>query len=719
MAGETVVSMMRKALLVLATMSMVAACTGGGDSAEPAPVVEEASAEPGFVSVALPTQSLDPVLTFTMGEEVRIPASIASDQNLPILHGDVEMTPLLDTESLTGHPISNLRDPLQDLELALAGLLMAAEEAGDQPITDSAAAQEAMDILLGQTEGRLYDGFPLLNYNQGGPLEDQIDGEYKMKELTPTGEYFTSQIDGETRQVWELTVNMLWYGQNFDSDTFLVRVPFEAHPYDEFRINWRVYSLIQEDLSPTTILNDGFGRIFHGLDSSFASLPAETLSEVTISYPSLAHFRGMYVWGWGVHPPRVQFLQPVVEVSAEGDLHPHGESFATRTRVDLTIDAISDVAPEMKAYTVASAAIEGATGAEIAAMLIDPAVGPAGTFREWLRLASDLRVLPPEAWDVLAEEDGLEEGEFGEYDIVVAYLNNEIYGSSPYSQQDSEGKGGVVKDWAQGDDMIVKVINLDDHTHYYRNVDFGAQLSEGMADTFGNGRFSFEKFSPKPSYGVPKVAEMQWRTGWGYVPHEGILQQEGLFPRPEDQETIVAFTDQFGEQKWGYVFENTSGYWRFNPPDAIREGDRVEAGDPLRELDGEDGVVLGLDTEGFGVAKMPEAPITTHPDQENFAELTFPGFLRNPNPEGGDIIPPTPVWSPFLALNPETGTLKAPDGSYWTDQTYLHGRPIQPGEAFTATIEAPRAAGQLFYQFDPLFHDNMIFSLHPRSDIVR
>ena len=27
--------------------------------------------------------------------------------------------------------------------------------------------------------------------------------------------------------------------------------------------------------------------------------------------------------------------------------------------------------------------------------------------------------------------------------------------------------------------------------------------------------------------------------------------------------------------------------------------------------------------------------------------------------------------------------------------------------------------GQLFSQFDPLFHDNSVFSLHPRSDIVR
>ena len=115
---------------------------------------------------------------------------------------------------------------------------------------------------------------------------------------------------------------------------------------------------------------------------------------------------------------------------------------------------------------------------------------------------------------------------------------------------------------------------------------------------------------------------------------------------------------------------------------------------------------------------MPDEPITTHPNQEKFAELKFPGFLRNPT-EGGDIIPPTPVWAPFLTINPKTGTLQAPDGSYWTDSTFFHGRPIAPNSAIIASIEAPRAGGQLFYQFDPLFHDNMIFSLHPRSDTVR
>ena len=98
------------------------------------------------------------------------------------------------------------------------------------------------------------------------------------------------------------------------------------------------------------------GVIFQGLDSTFESIPAEVVSELSVSYPSLQHFRGMYVWGWGVHPPRVQFLQPVVEINEAGDLNAAGESFVYRTRTDLTLEGIGDEAPEMKAYNVAQAA---------------------------------------------------------------------------------------------------------------------------------------------------------------------------------------------------------------------------------------------------------------------------------------------------------------------------------------------------------------------------
>jgi hypothetical protein len=663
--------------------------------------------------------SMDPVLSKMFGRDVRIPNSCPAIDGSPNLHEDaLEFAPLLTTHSLTGNPIKSLHDPLQDLELALYKIEKACKAPEYRPAYVQAAARDVLDILKGDTRGRVYDGFPLLNYNRRKTLRDQVAGEYKTKRLRDSGETIVSQIDGEIHKVWEVDYSMLWYGHNFDSDMYLLRIPFEAHPYDEIRINWRIYSLIQEDLSPSTITNDGFGRIYHGLDSSFESIPANTLSELTIRYPSVLHLRGIYVWGWGVHPPRVQFLQPIYEADENGGLIPASESFSWRTANDLTLDAISNVAPEKKAFRVAVAALEGAGRSQLLAMLTDGEIEPRGSYREWLRLAADQRQLPPEAWDTLAAEDGLNYGQFGDYDIVLAYMNNEIYGDTPYAQYGAEGKGGVVKDWAQGEIMRVKVINFDNHTHYYRNVDFGAQLIHENKKAFGNGKFSFEKFSPKPSYGVPKIAEMQWRTGWGYVPHLGIAGQPGLFPRPKDRLLIRPFLDQLNATHYGYVFRNVSGYWRFNPPAVIREGATIMAGNPLRESDGEDGVLISFDAEAFGTAKMPLTGITTHPNQDDFPRVVHPGFLKNPG-SGGDIIPPTPVWVPFLSHNPETGTLWDPQGNYWVDQTFMHGRPVAASASIVANVEAPRAGAQLFYQFDPLFHDNMIFSYHPRSDTNR
>ena len=724
----------------LGALSLVATACGGGDDVSGTPEASAtALARPGLPGirvtpspVAQPTpfpvyapfspsgDSLDPVLSRGRGSAVYVPNSAvtADGDDLPSLHaGPLEVTPLTGALSLTGHPITGLRDPLQDLEVTLAKLLADARAADEIPLADKAAAQDALDILLGDTQGQVYDGFPLLNFRRDSLTPDQIPGEFKMKRLVDTGETFVSQVDGLRHRTWEVTVNMLWYGQNFDADTFLLRVPFDAHQYDEFRINWRVYSLIQEDLATTMVLNDAWGRIFHGFDSTFEAIPGGHLAELTVEYPSLQHFRGIYTWGWGAHPPRVQFLQPVFESDADGTLNWIGRSFAERTADDLTLEAIGDAAPEKKAYIVATSALNGATGAEIEAMLIRPDASPSGTFREWLRLAGDLRQLPPEAWDVLAHEDGLTLGEFGDYDIVLAYANNEIYGATPYAQPDAAGKGGVIRDWTQGDVIRVKVINLDGTTHYYRNVDFGGAIQEGVAAVFPNGGFSFEKMNPKPTYGVPKAAEMQWRTGWGYMPMLGVIQQHGVFTEESDIAGLTEFRDQFGFTHEGYIFANASERFRFDPPRAARRGDGLDEGVQLYDSHGT-GLLIGVDTEGFGVAQMPVTPITTHPDDQKYPVLDFPDFLENPG-TGGDIIPPIAGWAPFLTLNPETGTLYDPDGIPWVDQTYFHGRPVPANGSIVASVEAPRSSGQLFYQFDPLFHDNMIFSYHPRSDAVR
>jgi hypothetical protein len=382
---------------------------------------------------------------------------------------------------------------------------------------------------------------------------------------------------------------------------------------------------------------------------------------------------------------------------------------------------------------VAKAVLDGATPENVYAMLTDSETLPRGDWTEWTDLLENQRQLPPEAWDVLAAE-GIPPGEFGPYRFVSVYLNNEMYGTGP--------TGGEIEGWQQGDQFPVKLINLDNHTHYFRNVDFGPRLHDDISQCCSAGSHSFEIMNFKPTYGAPKVAEMQWRAGWGFRPHLDVLQHLGVFPRVSDNVWTKKFFDGAGNSVTGYQYSEGArgGDFRFNPPPFIIGDHDNPAPSPLREEDGTPGLVIGQTTEGYGVAQMCPAdpagfcttdlgPANPHgvlnwpaPNDPSVAktELRFPPFLRNPaqgNPQAGDIIPPTPAWKPFLWINPRNGSLfidpDDPSQGYWADLTYSHGTPVPAGHSLNATVEAPRASAQVFYQFDDLFHDNAIFSPHP------
>lgn len=681
---------------------------------------------------------LEPVLSAIRGTAVRIPNTdqAAGDRLLNVV-GSITRTDAEKATSMMGHPITHVASPNDDMKEALDRMSDAAKDEETEPMR--AAAQELMNILLGQTRGRIYDGFAMLNYSRGGFRSDHVDGEYKMKELRPTGQTEPG-LDGEPRQVWETSVNLLYYDGQIDSDVFLLRIPVEMHRFDIIRIHYTIYSLEREDFSPTAVTRDhrmprSVQFPFKGFDATWSPIQSDEVMKITIDYPPNRLLRGVYTWGWRVHPPRIQFLQPVFEhVNAHTgkvELEPQGKSYAVRNR-QLSIDDISDAAPEKKMYRVAKAVLDGAAPETVAAWLDEPGEGPRGTWDAWADLAQNQRHLPPEAWDLL-ENEGLSEGKFGPYRFVTVYMNNEMYGEGP--------DGNQIEGWHQGDRFRVKLINLDRHTHYFRNVDFGPRLHDDISNCCGAGRHSFEIMNFKPTYGAPKVAEMQWRAGWGFRPHHNIIQQPDVFPRSSDRTELTPFFGGFGEEYLGYQYSATvrGGDFRFNPPGFIITDRGKEPPHPLREGNGSTGLLIGQHTKGYGTAKMCDA--SAHPlpgfcerdlsaynpngvlnrdtdgDGQNDA-LWFPPFLRNPDPSsGGDIIPPTPAWKPFLFINPDNGTLfidpSNPSKGYWVDRTYAHGAPVYAGQSRTATIEAPRGSAQVFYQFDDLFHDNAIFSPHP------
>lgn len=701
---------------------------------------------------------LEPMLTVLQGKEVRIPntdQSVDGDAQSAI-KGDVIFEDALSTTSSLGHPINHVASPNDDMRLVLARMAVAAS--GGDSAAMQAAATELEQILMGTTQGRIYDGFSMLNFNRWkDPSIDADDfqdgivpGEYKMKEARDTGETFISPYDGETRRIWEADIAMLYYDGQIDSDTFLLRFPFGHHDDDTLRVNYRIYSLVQEDFSPTLVMLDKRVALntvqfpYKGIDSVWVAFQPGQITNVTVDYPPVRQVRGVYTWGWREHPPRIQFLQPVYEIrnaiTGEIELDPQGVSFAVRNREDLTLDTIGSAAPEMKMLEVIRGIQGGATPATIDQWLTRENAGPRGTWIQWADLAKVQTQLPPEAWDVLAEE-GIGRGDFGDYNMVSVFLNNEMYGEGPFLNE--------IMGWAQREIFKVKLINLDNHTHYFRNVDFSTRLHDDIRRCCGGGDTSFEIMNFKPSYGAPKVAEMQWRAGWGFRPHYDVVQQSDVFPRRSDRVKLAPYTGGEGGTFFGYQYseEARGGDFRFNPPPFVIGFNAANpSSDLLRDADGKPGLVIGQHTEGYGVGKMcPDDPypgfcatdiaaynpngalnwpppplqgVNGNPDQPT--ELRFPPFLRNPDQIGddaGDIIPPTGAWRPFLWINPNNGSLfidpDDPSKGHWADLTYSHGTPVFAGKALAATIELPRSSGQVFYQFDDLFHDNSIFSPHP------
>jgi hypothetical protein len=121
--------------------------------------------------------SVDPVLSAQLGKAVRIPNTSPVHHTQPALHtSELQITPLFQAKSLLGHPITSTRDPLQDLELALYRLQMVAMSAQDNPLPELNPAREVLAILEGNTQGRVYDGFALLNFNRGAITPAHIPG---------------------------------------------------------------------------------------------------------------------------------------------------------------------------------------------------------------------------------------------------------------------------------------------------------------------------------------------------------------------------------------------------------------------------------------------------------------------------------------------------------------------------------------------------------------
>ena len=362
---------------------------------------------------------IDPMGAHWLGNPVRLPGSLQ-------VHGDSELVNIVgrvrrrDADRATSRrnvPVQRTKTAAEDVQDTLVDLGAAAGNGNSAAMVQ--AAQELRAILLGETLGNIYDGFPLLNHVQANPLSGQIAGEYRAKRLVDGGQRVAGVLGGQDK-VWELDVALLYADERIYCDTAVFTVPADAAPLDRLHVRYFIYSMERADFAPATLLDDhqvfGEGRLASkGFDAAWLPLHNKEVTLVTVDHGSLGALRGIQVWNWRADPDASTTIQPLREIidpqSGQPRLDARGTVIRERLR-GLDLDAIGDAAPAKKILQVADAVLAGAQPAQVTAMLTQAGTAPSGTAFEWVPLLTRRGDLPQEAWDLLALE-GIQPGQPG------------------------------------------------------------------------------------------------------------------------------------------------------------------------------------------------------------------------------------------------------------------------------------------------------------------
>jgi hypothetical protein len=681
---------------------------------------------------------LDPILEHYRGAGVRLPGS---DQVLPPselvnILGGTRRRPAVGAASAAGSTIGaqGLESPNRDLRTALDELDAAALAGNSAQMR--AWASEAVAILDGATQGRIYDGFPMLAQDRGAWRADHVPGEYLTKRVQDSGRRVAGPR-GRQQVLWTVEINVLIYDDEMDCDTAFLLFPPTAHPLDRLVVQWKIYSSEGDNFIPTTMLEDfspfGEGKLpSKSYDATWVVVDAGDLTEVAVNQGAIGGLRGLQAWRWRTPRPCAIFVQPVFEhVSPASGLTVRDArgAAAMALRRGVGAAAVGAAAPEAKIRMVADAVAGGVPAATIRQMMNDPQTPPLGTWRQWTDGLEDKDALPMEAWLALAQE-GITPGmadPFGPYDAVIAWANHELYvvADDAVVRDPLTGRPVPQPADAQGARIAVKVFNFDAVEHYLSVEDYGPPLHDdvGTCSNAPGGSHSLEIFNQKPIYGAPKIHELQWRAAFGVRRGAGHLEPYDLFPRVEDLGLLQSFTTPAGATRSGWAW-----------PADLRGADFVVqpaagwlgAAGGYAEPGVAGGLRIGATTPGFGLAKMPAGDLKAfHPDGYVNLDtngdlvpdaLVFPAWMRNPDPQGGDLIPTSPDFEPFLWLSPENGTPwvdpQNPAAGPWAARTYAFGQPVAAGSAATVTLVRPRFTGQGLWYSDGLWRDGGVGVTH-------
>lgn len=383
----------------------------------------------------------------------------------------------------------NPASPETDLDAAITDIEQGYQSALARKRLRRQAIKNAIDILEGNpltgkaVVNRAYEGFAMLHYT--GPLRNG--------HVQPIFDANGVKIGGN------LDVDMIYFGENLESSASMI------DPSEVLEVPWTITYHLNilhngiEDFSPSTMFLDlpttefPMGGVMQGgisMDQSYFPMLSEgTRYTIKIKEPPGKFYNLTYVWGWRLHPGRVQ----VTENSTKGIPQPGGprtllqfetDVFGTNPRADqatkeAAINMIGDLAPAKRMWNRLR---------ELKAMMEAPSfdVAAAAPKVEDLRLSYlDWLTRTKLPRGVTADPDA---------DITLFYANNTMYGSSAKSRAQGAGSGlgaesfkgtqfGFLNDWVlRPYNFHATLLNGDHFKHGYVNVDFGG--SRGWENQF-------------------------------------------------------------------------------------------------------------------------------------------------------------------------------------------------------------------------------------------
>lgn len=229
---------------------------------------------------------------------------------------------------------------------------------------------------------------------------------------------------------------------------------------------------------------------YFGYDSTFTTIRKGMATDVTVRYGQGMNQAGLYMWGWRVHPPRINWIETYSDGQILASGAPKDWRFGHKwdAVAGMGVDALGNHSPEKAIY---NALVAFDNDGDVAAFEAAVQGSNGRTMVDHMR---DRRGLPP-VDDIVGFPNPAA-------DVNLLFSNLDITGDKDKIQS------GAKRNWTEGDLITFTIHNDDDFTRFFRTVDFGT--TNYQYDGFDMGVFDW-----KPTFGIPQVAASAWSGLFG------------------------------------------------------------------------------------------------------------------------------------------------------------------------------------------------------------